>query len=63
MVFIEMSLVDKSYDMKPNFSLFFRNVVGFIREELYLEFKEFLSDEDFDLYCRKALIFYETGRD
>ena len=60
-VFIEMSFSEQSYNEKPNFSLFFRSVIANIREELYSEFKEHLSDEDFDLYMRKALITYETG--
>jgi hypothetical protein len=56
-----MSFSEQSYNEKPNFSLFFRSVIANIREELYSEFKEHLSDEDFDLYMRKALITYETG--
>jgi|SaaInlV_165m_DNA_2_1040747.scaffolds.fasta_scaffold00547_7 hypothetical protein len=60
-VFIEMSLSEDNYSKKPHFSLFFRNVIAELREELYSEFKEHLSDADFDLYMRKALITYETG--
>ena len=60
-VFIEMSLSEDNYSKKPHFSLFFRNVIAELREELYSEFKEHLSDVDFDLYMRKALMTYETG--
>lgn len=60
-ILIELSLSDKNYSHKPHFSLFFRSLVAQIREELYQEFKEHLSDSDFDLYMRKALIIYETG--
>ena len=60
-ILIELSLSEKSYRHKPNFSLFFRSIVAEIREELYQEFKEHLSDSDFDLYMRKALMNYETG--
>lgn len=59
LIFNEISLVSSNYTARQNFSLFFRTHVGAIREELYDEFKEFLSDTDFDLYMRKALMSYE----
>lgn len=59
LVFNEMTLKSSDYTSRQNFALFFRTYVGSIREELYEEFKEFLSDTDFDLYMRKALMSYE----
>ena len=32
-----------------------------IRQELYEEFKEYITDTDFDLYFRAAIATYETG--
>ena len=59
LVFNEMMLSSSNYRARQNFALFFRTYVGAIREEMYEEFKEFLSDTDFDLYMRKALMSYE----
>lgn len=38
---------------------FFQKNISSIRTELYDEFKAFMSDTDFDLYCTKAIINYE----
>ena len=43
-----------------NFLKFFRDNMLNIREELYEEFKDYLTDTDFDLYTRRAIIVY-TG--
>ena len=32
-----------------------------IRDELYSEFKLYITDTDFDLYFRSAISSYETG--
>lgn len=63
-VLIELtSINNSSYDYKDRlyFSFFFRTYVSIIREELYNEFNSFISDTDFDLYFRKAIMFYELG--
>ena len=59
LVINEMTAKSSNYSTRQNFFLFFRTYVGGIREEMYEEFKEFLSDSDFDLYMRKALMSYE----
>jgi hypothetical protein len=38
---------------------FFARNISSIREEMYQEFREYMSDTDWDLYFRKALIHYE----
>lgn len=38
---------------------FFRENISSIREEMHAEFKDYISDTDFDLYCTKAVINYE----
>lgn len=55
----EMTMTSSGYENRRNFSLFFNTYVSKIREELYQEFKEHISDGDFDLYFRKALMSYE----
>lgn len=55
----EMTTVSSNYADRQNFTLFFRTYVSIIREELADEYKNFISDTDFDLYFRKALIVYE----
>lgn len=58
-VFNEMMLCASQFHNRQNFLLFFRTSMLSIREELYEEFKEFITDTDFDLYCRKAIMVYE----
>lgn len=58
-VFNEMMLNPSQFHNRQNFLLFFRTSMLSIREELYEEFKEFITDTDFDLYCRKAIMVYE----
>lgn len=55
----EMTLPPHFYDQRQNFLKFFRECISAIREELWLEFHEHISDTDFDLYFRKALMHYE----
>lgn len=55
----EMTISSSNYAQRQNFSLFFRTYVSIIREELSSEFKELISDTDFDLAFRRALITYE----
>jgi len=52
------------YNKRQSFFLFFRTYISIIREELYIEFKDFVDDYEFDIYFRKALATYEgLGRD
>jgi len=47
------------YDLRQNYNLFFNVSCDKIRIELYEEFKEYITDVDFDLYFKKAIIAYE----
>jgi hypothetical protein len=57
----EMTIPSSDYQLRKNFLKFFRRTISTIREEMYQEFKDYISDEDYDLYFRKAVIMYETG--
>ena len=43
----------------PIFLKFFREHLGNIRHEIWEEFKEDITDTDFDMYFRKAVQKYE----
>jgi hypothetical protein len=43
------------------FSTFLREELISIREEMYIEFKEYIEDSEFDIYFRDAISVYETG--
>jgi hypothetical protein len=61
-VFNEMMIKSsKSYERR-SFGLFFRTYMPEIRQELADEFKEFISETDFDLFFRKAIMMYEGER-
>jgi len=55
----EMILPQCQYTSRKNFLEFFRKEIPFIKEHLYEEFQEFVSDTDFDLYLKQALIHYQ----
>lgn len=55
----EMIIPVRFYDKRGNFLRFFRKHISFIREEMYLEFKDYITDSDYDLYFRKAISHYE----
>ena len=55
----EMTLSSSDFSNRQNFLLFFRTSMLPIREEMYEEFKDLISDSDYDLYFRKALESYE----
>jgi hypothetical protein len=55
----EMSITSSDWSLRRNFGLFFRTFVPSIRQTLSEEFKEFISETDFDLSFRKALIRYD----
>lgn len=57
----EMSLNCNDFSIRKNFLRFFRKNMLPIRQELYEEFKEYITDTDFDLYFRSAIATYETG--
>jgi len=44
---------------KPAFLEFFREHISNIKEEMYLEFRDFMDDTDWDLYFKKALMVYQ----
>lgn len=60
-VLSEMTIKSSEYQDRCNFLEFFRNNVLSIREEMHLEFREYISDTDFDLYFRNAVDMYESG--
>lgn len=57
----EMTLETPYYEDRKNFLKFLRRHVFGLREELYSEFKQYITDTDFDLYFRAAMSMYETG--
>ena len=55
----EMTLPVRFYDKRGHFLAFFRKHISFIREDMYKEFKDYISDQDYDLFFRKAIMHYE----
>jgi hypothetical protein len=55
----EMTITSSKFSNRQNFLLFFRTYISSIREEMVAEFVDFISDTDFDLYFRSAIIAYE----
>jgi hypothetical protein len=55
----EMTLNNSKYEKRKNFQRFFRTHLSDVRNELYEEFKEYVTDEKFDLHIRKAIFIYE----
>jgi hypothetical protein len=58
-VFNEMSIDSDQFIDRKFFLTFFRENMLSIRDEMYLEFKDHISDEYFDLCIRKAIMSYE----
>lgn len=59
-VLCEMYLSNETdYKLRKNFTKFFRESLPIIKQEMYEEFKDDLSDMDFDLYMRKAVSKYQ----
>lgn len=58
-VLTEMSIPSEKYSERPNFLKFFRENISLIREDLYQDFKDDMSDEDFDIYIKKAIMVYQ----
>ena len=59
----EMRLSSSDYKNRSAFLLFFRTYMSKIREEMFVEFTEYISEFEFDLYFRKALSHYDGIRD
>lgn len=59
LVLNEMMLPSSQFQNRQNFLLFFRTSMLAIREEMYEEFKGLITDVDFDLFFRKAIMVYE----
>lgn len=55
----EMTVVTSDWKSRPHFLLFFGSVMLRIREEMYQEFNEHITDTDYDLYFRVAISTYE----
>jgi hypothetical protein len=58
-IMMEMAIPVQYYNQRGAFLRFFRENMSKIREEMYQEFREFMTDQDYDLYFRKAIIAYE----
>ena len=55
----QMTIPVLHYDLRGKFLKFFREHISQIREEMYEEFRHFMTDLDYDFYFRKAIIHYE----
>jgi len=55
----EMILPPSQYLDRKNFLALFRENIPQLKEDLYEEFKDDISDTDFDLYLKQALTHYE----
>ena len=55
----ELSISSSNPVNKKNFLLFFRNTIQGIRDQLYEEFIKYISENEFDLYFRNAVMNYE----
>lgn len=58
-VLMEMCENSSNWSKRLDFLLFFRTYLSQIREELFSEFKSYITDTEFDLYIRKAISTYE----
>jgi len=57
----ELTLETDKYEDRKHLLKFIRKNLSEINEELYEEFKPYMSDTDFNLYFRRALSIYDTG--
>jgi len=55
----ELTIESSSFNDRKNFLLFFRSNISSLRTELWEEFKDYVSDTDFDLAFRRAIYNYE----
>uniref|UniRef100_A0A6C0EM18 Uncharacterized protein n=1 Tax=viral metagenome TaxID=1070528 RepID=A0A6C0EM18_9ZZZZ len=58
----QMTLETDKYAERKHFLKFLRKNILPIREEMYEEFKEHITNTEFDLYFRAAISVYETGK-
>lgn len=58
-VITEMSIDPSDFKSRGSFLKFFRESISKIREDMYQDFKDYMSDTDYDMYFRKAIIHYE----
>jgi len=55
----EITIESSSFNERKNFMLFLRSNISSIQTELFEEFKNYVSDTDFDLAFRRAIYNYE----
>jgi hypothetical protein len=60
-ILVEMSNLSYEYDKKPAFLLLLQTFIKEIHDELYAEFKEYVSDEIFSDAFHKAIVTYECN--
>ena len=58
-VLMEMCENSSNWSKRLDFLLFFRTHLSHLREELFSEFKSYVTDTEFDLFIRKAISTYE----
>lgn len=58
-VLYELTLPSSYVHLRMNFLQFFREVFSTLREDLREEFKDEMSETDFDLYLRRLIVNYE----
>ena len=58
-VVTEMMIEPSYFNERSNFLKFFRENISKIREDMFQDFKDYMSDTDYDMYFRKAIIHYE----
>ena len=60
LVLTELCLnTDSSISKRPNFLKFFRTAIPQLREALWSDFESDMTDTEFDLYLRRAIVQYE----
>ena len=59
LVLHEMTIPVIFFNLRLHFLKFFREHISHIRQEMYEEFRKFMTDTDYDFYFRKAIIHYE----
>lgn len=58
----ELTLPASHYSERIHFLEFFAGQLPVLKETLYQDFKDLLTDEDFDFYLRKCIYHYEGGQ-
>ena len=59
MIMDQMTLPSSHYSQRKEFLEFFRAQLPTLKESLYVEFKDMMTDTDYDFYLRKAIFSYE----